>query len=232
LVDRDETITAWAEEWSGRGRYGSFLPPNLEQWDLSQDEYKKLPGWQQPKDAAVKDALALFSAAGYTKDKPLSFQLSFNGDGGGMEAMGTLMQAQFRRLGQGVVQTETRKLVGAEYQTARATRNFAFLISSSATNYFDPDAWLFQTYRTKSSRNYWSYSDPQVDAMMDKQRVIFDQAQRKAAVQDIWRYMLANWPGTGVVSSDVIFATSPKVKGLAPEIWFNGRNYKSGWLDS
>jgi ABC-type transport system substrate-binding protein len=232
LVDRDEAVNAWAEQWSGRGRYGSFLPPNLDQWDLPQDEYKKQPGWQQPKDAAVKEALNLLQAAGYSKDKPLSFQLTFNGDGGGMEAMGVLIQAQFRRLGQGAVTTEVRKVEGTVYQTVRANRDFAVMISSSAATYYDPDAWLFQSYRTKAPRNYWSYSDPQVDSMMDKERTLFDLAQRKAQVQEILRYMLANWPGSGIVSSDVIAAAGPKVRGFTPEIWFNGRNYKGVWFDT
>jgi peptide/nickel transport system substrate-binding protein len=231
LVDHNEAITAWAEVWAGRGRHGSFLPPNMDAWDLTHEEYARLPEWNPSKDAAVREAMALLSAAGFTRENPLKFEFVVNGDNGGMEAMGVLLNGQFRRLGQGVVETTIQRAEGTAYQTIRASRNYSFMMSSNATSYHDPDAWFAQVYRTGAARNYWNYSDPQLDAMADKQRTIFDLAQRKAAVREILMHMIETWPSTGMTSAYALNATSPKVRGFSPELWFNGWQYQYVWLD-
>ena len=76
------------------------------------------------------------------------------------------------------------------------------------------------------------FSDPQLDAMIDKQRAIFDEAQRKTAVKQIVLYMLEHGPST--VGAEVYFlhATQPKVKDYIQETHFlNGREYKNVWID-
>jgi ABC-type transport system substrate-binding protein len=231
LVDHDEAITAWGELFAGRGRHGSFLPANMDDWDLSHEEYARLPEWKSNKDDAVREALSLLGAAGFNKDNPLRFQLSVSTTPS-FQAMGVLLQGQYRRLGQGVVDTQIRQLDGTAYQTARANRDYAFMMSSNATSYFDPDAWFFQVYYSGAARNYWNHSDTRLDGMFDRQRTLFDRAQRKTAIRDIMNYMLENWPGTGITSAYALNALRPNVRGFQPEIWFNGRQYENVWLNT
>jgi peptide/nickel transport system substrate-binding protein len=232
FVDHDEAITAWAETWAGRGRHGSFLPPNMDAWDLTHEEYARLPEWSSNKDAAIREAMTMLSASGFNRDNPLRFEFVVNGDNGGMEAMGVLLNAQFRRLGQGVVDTTIQRAEGTAYQTVRASRNYSFMMSSNATSYHDPDAWFAQVYRTGAARNYWNYSDPTLDTMADRQRAIFDLNQRKAAVKEILMHMINTWPSTGMTSAYALNATKRNVRGFAPELWFNGHQYQGVWLDS
>jgi peptide/nickel transport system substrate-binding protein len=109
LIDHDEFIHTWAESLFGQGVHGSIFPTALAGWDLTQPEYKDQLEWKQPKDEAAKQALALLSAAGYSSGNPLKFTLISNS--GQQGQTGTqLMQAQWKRLSQGVVDVEIRLL--------------------------------------------------------------------------------------------------------------------------
>jgi hypothetical protein len=74
-------------------------------------------------------------------------------------------------------------------------------------------------------------ADPQLDAMIDKQRGIFDETQRKAAIRDIVLYLLEHGPHTVGANVSFFHAVQPKVRGYRPETHFmNGRQFQSVWL--
>jgi peptide/nickel transport system substrate-binding protein len=234
LIDHDETITAWADVWGGRGSFGSYLTSNLASWDLEQEQFRNHLEWKQPKDQAVREALSLLSAAGFTRDNPLRFEITTAG--GWWEAVqagGILLQGQFTRLGQGVVQTQMRLLAdNSTYQTARASRGYAYGFLTNAVSYHEPDAWFTQAYRSNGGRNYWNYEDSRLDAMIDRQRITFDVQQRKSQVREILTYMLENHPGVITSGVYILNALNPKLRGYSPENVMVGRQYRQVWLDS
>ena len=209
----------------------SIFAPALAPWDLSQDDYGKLLEWKKPKDDAVKEALTLLSAAGYTKDKPLSFEVS--GRAGGFLSSATqLVQAQWARLGQGVVKTTIREYdLPTSYQVL-ANHTFAYFVVSNAGAFPDPDAWLGSMYRTGGSLNFAGASDATLDAMIDKQRTLLDSAQRHTSVREIVTYMVDHGPTTIPSNRYFLNAVKPKVQGFYPEFYINGRQYEGVWLDA
>lgn len=230
LIDHDEFKTAWAEVWAGRGRYGCLFPPALSAWDLPEEEYMKFLAWKQPKDEAVREALTLLAAAGFTRENPLRFEL------GGrttsyFQAAAELLQAQWRRLGQGVVDTQLKLYDGTVVLGITARREFAYGIWPNSAPIVEPDTWFIQLYRTGGSRNYWNYSDPQLDAMIDKQRSLFDAQQRKAAIREIIAYANDHFPGVLGAGRLWLNAVKPYVRAFSPEFWLNGRQYEQVWLD-
>ncbi|HTE85735.1 MAG TPA: ABC transporter substrate-binding protein, partial [Dehalococcoidia bacterium] len=100
LVDHGEFISAWANTQYGRGTHGSVFPTALSAWDLTEDEYKQRTEWKQPKDEAAKEAIALLTAAGFTRDNPLRFTLVGQSGVAGEAAL-QLLQAQWKRWSQG-----------------------------------------------------------------------------------------------------------------------------------
>ena len=74
LVDHDEFLTGWVVDWYGRGRHGGVLRIGARPWDFTHDEYSQMLEWKKPKDDAAKEAISLLSAAGYTKDNPLTIR--------------------------------------------------------------------------------------------------------------------------------------------------------------
>jgi len=235
LIDHGEAANGWAVTWFGRGYQSAYMPAALDDWDLSQDEYAKYLEFKQPKDDAVKEALSLLAAAGFSKDKPLKFDLTGGGASDFSRAEAENHQAQLNKLGQGVVQVANLQLpILAVLNQVLAQGNFDYSSANLVpAQVYDVDSWFTTIYHGGGGRNYGKYSDAKLDAMIDKQRTIFDVNQRKAAVKDILRYMMDNAPYTSWSERELINLESRKVHGYAPEgistTW--GYNYEQVWME-
>jgi peptide/nickel transport system substrate-binding protein len=236
LIEHQEAVTAWAEVFFGRGYVSAALPASLADWDFSQDEYRtKFLEYKSPKDEAVREALALLKAAGYSAENPLRFIQNGYRDTDWGRAQTELLQAQYRRLGQGLVQTELQLLDQPTITSSLSRGEFLHVLSGQVPPQpFDPDGYLRTFYHSKGGRNYGKYSDPKVDAMIDKQRTLFDVKARKAAVKDILLYLMdhaPNTPWSGRYQSNV---WKRYVRNFALEAnssqW--GHNYERVWFDT
>jgi len=233
LTDHDEFISAWAEPIYGRGAYGSIFPIALTDWDLSQDEYKKQLEWKQPKDDAVKEALSLLTAAGFGKQNPVKFTSVYTTATPEAGQYSQLLQDQWKRLSQGAVDLEIKGLEQTAYTAARANRTFDYIVLGQSAGPVEPDIWLSTNYYTGGSLNFMDFSDPKLDAMIDKQRSIFDEKQRKAAIRDIVLYMIDNTPSSILTEVYFLHGVNPRVQGYVPEThYLNGRDFKTVWVQS
>jgi peptide/nickel transport system substrate-binding protein len=234
LSDHDEW-KSFLETWFGRGRYSSiFAAATAEAWDLSEDEYRKYLEWKQPKDDAIKEALALLSSAGYSKDKPLKFTISGTSAIDYQRAMVQLAQSQLKRNGQGAVDCDIKLYDTAEWNAVRANATFEYFIAGHNPGGVDPDAYFTSTFKSGGGRNYGKMSDPALDAMFDKQRAMFDESQRKQAVRDIIIYMIDHCPYGSVNARYVLNATKLSVRGFPAEGAGNqfGEHYENAWIAS
>jgi peptide/nickel transport system substrate-binding protein len=235
LIDHDEVVNSWAVTWFGRGYLTAYFPAAMEAWDLTEQEYRGYAEFKQPKDDAIKEALALLTAAGFSKDKPLKFDLLGGGDTGFSRTEAETHQAQVNKFGQGVVQIANLQLFDlATRNQVLAQGNFEYMSANAvAAQPYDVDSWFTTFYRTGGGRNYGKYSDAKLDGMIDKQRTIFDVNQRKAAVKDILHYMMDNAPYTAWAGRELLSLESPKVHNWAPEgistTW--GYNYEQVWME-
>lgn len=232
LHDYNEIKSTWAETWYGAGRLATYFNPVLEQWDLPEDELLKYLYWKQPKDEAIREALTLLRAAGFDTSNPLRFEVMGRASPQDPVVLAQLVQDQWRKFSQNVVQVDLKLVEISEYQRIRAQRAYTYSVMTNAAGYVDPDGWFQQIYRTGASRNYWNNSDPQLDAMIDKQRTIFNAAERKKMITDIVRYMIDTSPGVTLAYHYYINATQPKVRDFAPEVQPQGQQYEWVWLDT
>jgi peptide/nickel transport system substrate-binding protein len=233
LIDHREFNTAWSEVWFGRGRHGSIFPTALDTWDLTAEEYERFLEWKSPKDDAVKEALTLLSAGGYSRQNPLKFELANQGipPGTFSEGFAQLILGQWKRLGQGTVEPENKAYDLATSNTVRANRSYAYFVGGNQAGSNEPDSWLTQIYRTGAARNYANFSDAKLDGMIDRQRSIFDSAQRKAAVKEILLHMIDNGPTTIPSNRFFLTAAKPQIQDLDPEFYIRGSQYEKVWLD-
>jgi peptide/nickel transport system substrate-binding protein len=230
LLDHNEFKTSWAEVWTGRGKYTSLFPTAFGDSDLSEDEYGKYLEWKQPKDEAAKEALSLLSAAGITKDKPLKFSILFQANNQSITAGVQLLQAQWKKFSQGALDPQ---LKGVDQQSINATRangQFDYAFTGHTAGMVNADIWLSSTYRTGGSLNFGGFSDPAFDAMIDKQRAIFDEKQQKSAVRDILLYAIDHVPVMFPAGGYTLNAVRPRVQEYSPEHDLNGRQYEWIWL--
>jgi peptide/nickel transport system substrate-binding protein len=230
LLDHDELVKSWAEVQYGRGAYGSIFPTALTAWDLTPDEYRTHLEWKQPKDDAAKEAISMLNAAGYTKDKPLTFTYFANALNPAIPPAAQLMQAQWKRLSQGAVDPQLQLDSSGAGQQRLASRSFTIELIGTSTGVVDPDSWLSSMFHSGGSLNYMGWSDPQADAMIDKQRTIFDEAQRRAAVKELVLYMIDHSPSTITANRFFLQGLKPRVQDHAPEYFLNGRQYQTIWF--
>jgi peptide/nickel transport system substrate-binding protein len=230
LIDHDEMRSGWTDVVYGKGGYGSILPPALADWDLSESDYRQHLEWKQPKDDAAKEAITLLNAAGFTKDNPLKFTFTSNSGGTDYQSGAQLMQAQWKKWSQGIVDADIQLQDSATIQAIRPAGQFTYGFFGHSAGMVDPDIWLSSTYRTGGSLNFARFSDPQADALIDKQRTTFDEAQRKSVVKDLILYMIDHGASTIGANRYFLNAVRPRVQGYAPEYNINGRQYQSIWL--
>jgi peptide/nickel transport system substrate-binding protein len=231
LVDYEEYIKGWADLWFGGGRNASIFPPAIDVWDLSHEEYYKYLPWKQPKDEAAREAIALLSAAGFTPANPLKFELS-GGEGSFSKAASELLDSQWRKFSRGAVQADIKVYNQVQQNTIRANRSFTFFFGGGlSAGTPEPDAFLTSIYRTGGSRNFAGTSDAKLDAMIDKQRTIFDLKERRAAVREIILYSIDN--GVNIIPAGRFFynAVKPHVRDYQAEFYVTGRQYEWVWLD-
>jgi ABC-type transport system substrate-binding protein len=232
LVDHTEFKTAWSDVWFGRSRWGSLFPTAFTDWDLTEQEYAQHLEWKQPKDDAAKEALSLLGAAGYTRDKPLRFAVLFQSNNQSITAGVQLLQAQWKKWSQGAVDPQLKPVDQQSINATRATGQFEYAFTGHSAGMVDSDIWLSSTYRTGGSLNFGAFSDPTFDAMIDKQRAIFDEKQRKAAVKEILLYAIDHVPLLLPSGGYTLNAVRPRVQGYSPEHDLNGRQYEWIWLSS
>ena len=232
LVDHDEWVNTWAQTQSGKGGVGGIFPAVLSDWDLTEQEYRSHLEWKQPKDEAAKEAISLLSAAGYTKDRPLKFPVVANNIPSGQQGL-QLLQAQWKRLSQGAVDVDIKLLGQAEMDAARSKRSFTYGQFGTSAGPAEPEIWLSAVYHSGASQNFMGLNDPQLDTMIDKQRTIFDEKQRKAAIKEIVLYFIDHGPSTIGATLYYTHAAQRKVQGYTPEThYLNGYQYYRVWLES
>ena len=232
LIDHDEFIHAWAENQFGKGTFGSIFSTALGAWDLTETEYRQHVEWKQPKDEAAKEALSLLNAAGFSKDHPLRFPVVFPSAGQVLSSAAQLVQAQWKRWSQGVVDVQLQGLDSAAVDPVRTQGTFTYGVFGFTAGMTDPDIWLTGTYYTGGSLNFARFSDPQVDAMIEKQRTIFDETKRKAAIKQIVLYMIDHAPTTVGADISLLQVGQPKVRGFVPCNSLNGYNMRSLWVSA
>jgi peptide/nickel transport system substrate-binding protein len=231
LVDHQETVTGWLEPWHGSGT-SFMLPHAMEAWDLTPQEYGQTLEWKQPKDDAAREALSLLSAAGYSASNPLRFT-QVNSDAASTRAAAQLLQAMWRRLSQNVVQSELQIVENAALVAQQTRGEFDVSGPTTRQSHTDPDQVFRSYYFTNGSNNFGKFSDPAFDQLLDRQRAIFDVAQRKAALKEAIKYLIDNAPYTTFGSRDQPNAWSNRVQDFSPEpIRVPGHQYENVWLDT
>jgi peptide/nickel transport system substrate-binding protein len=90
--------------------------------------------------------------------------------------------------------------------------NFDLFASTNAGS-ADPDDYFYRTFRTGGSTNVFKYSNPEVDALLDKARTLQDQAQRKAAYDEVQTKLACQGPVAHLAYSTLFSASRPNLQG-------------------
>jgi ABC-type transport system substrate-binding protein len=236
MVDHRDFLVSWVETWWGPGApnvLNSAFPHSCDAWEFTQQEFDQLLEWKQSKDEAVREALSLLSAAGFTRDNPLKFEIRNNTTPNQGRITAQVLQGQYNKFSQGVVQSELNLTDNTTLSQVLARGEFTVAAPTARGSYFDPEQVLRNIYHSSGGRNFGKWSDPRADELIDRQRGIFDTAQRKAVVKEVLRYFVDNAPYVTACTRDQMSAFQKKVKGLPP-VFFTGVyafQFEETWLD-
>ncbi len=210
---------------SGLETVGGLVHPDTE-WGLQPEEMADLPGFNQDHEANIKEAKRLLAEAGY----PDGFETALTNRSVKLPYidMGVYIVSAWKKIG---IDAKHRLVESATWSKARRTRDFDILLDpygSAAAG--DPDEVLVK-FLTGASPNWGRFSDPEVDALYDQQKIERDPQKRIALVKELQRKVInKGWwlPGLWWTRIEV---RSSKIKNYEPHHnhWMN-RRLEDVWL--
>ncbi|MFN8559053.1 MAG: ABC transporter substrate-binding protein [Dehalococcoidia bacterium] len=181
------------------------------------EKIAQLPGWNPAtKEADRKEAAALLRAAGFPDGEGLSIEMLMGSGSGTSFDIGVYHQADVKTIAP-KAKFELRPAPDpASYQRALAGREYQMAGGYQIYEALDPRL-AAENWKSKASRNYANYSNPQVDQLIDKS---FAQPFKEAqgTIAEIEKLLLADLP---LIIPNGVFETmgaSNKIKGLADRL--------------
>lgn len=213
--------------YGGGGIPGGPMTPAAAAWVLPDDELSQMPGFRD-RETELKEARDLLAAAGFPdgfSDSILTVT-AFN-----VDEVNDVIVSNLAEVG---IQLTTENVgtdffvflgreVGREYNVASTL----FLSGPY------PDAQLLLYHHSQfGSRNYGDFSDPEIDALLEQQRGIYDMEERLPLVHEIQRKLIMN-PGPAWIGSRVGFTVVAKhLKNVVATPFLAGfDDAENVWLD-
>lgn len=204
------------------GEVSGPVNPSLGDWALPLEEREELQPYDPDK------AKQLLAEAGYPDGFDTTVMVT-DGYGEQLVRVAQWIVEDLRDIG---INAEIDVVEYATYFSERWP-NVDYDIGVGYQTWFqEPDEWLHTQLHSQGTRNWFNISDPELDKMLDEQRLIYDEAERKEKVYDIQRYVLENVVNPIPVTT--YYVKSPKqpyVKGWEPHASYGNIHMKDVWLD-
>ncbi|MBI2908278.1 MAG: ABC transporter substrate-binding protein [Chloroflexi bacterium] len=220
-IDREAAIKVIAE---GIGDLGSHLPEAV--GGIAQADLKKMPGYRQPKDADIAEAKRLLAEAGF----PTGFKTStLHRKGLEYESQAVFMRDQLGRIG---IDVSLRTMDDAAYYDIREKRGYETFSARHSMSVNDPDLILKKWYKTGSTENWASFSDAELDKLIDLQSREQDPKKRAAMVRQANERLEELVPAVMLFWSGYWRAWGPRIRNFVlPAQHYDGEKFVDVWLD-
>lgn len=204
------------------GEVSAPVNPSLGDWALPLEEREKL----QPYDP--EQAKQLLAEAGYPNGFKTKLMVT-DAYGEQLIRAAQWIAADLKEIG---IEAEIEVTEYATYYTQKWP-NLEYDMAVGWQTYFqEPDEWLRSQLHTQGPKNWFGISDPELDKMLDQQRLILDQNERKEYVHEIQRYVLENVVNPiPTVTHYLDSAYQPWVRGASPHASYGNLHLKHIWLD-
>lgn len=210
-LDRREMVRKF---FDGSGGLSPWVSWPVTRWTLPESELTVVPGYRPGdggREADLRDARAALEAFRSEKTLPEGPLPLFVVDA--TEAaigLGSVIRDQLKAaldLEIRVVPMPLAQLVGL---LLSAEAPFA---AGPDTGWIDLDDWVYPYFHSAGTRNSFPLRDPDLDALIEKQRFELDEPARREIGFEIQRRILALNPGANLVSERVVALAWPYVKG-------------------
>lgn len=165
-------------------------------------------------------ASALLAELGYGLDNPLETAMLV-WTGGNRQKLAEVFQAQLAEVGiKADIEMMDIGTMNARVRQENETAEGKGSMDMMTWSWYDPDI-LFALWHSPGA--YRGYTTPELDAMLEKTRVLTDLDERKAAVQDVFKVLLEDGIHIPLYTPgwEWVFAVRPEVEGfmVAPFVY-------------
>lgn len=228
-IDRDEQLKVLSE---GRGKWNSAVPAGFDSWwvDPRSPDFGPNGKYFKRDVAAAKQLLA---DAGFPNGIKVPMISTLNAYGNTFNQSVELVQKELKEAG---IQVDFRAQDYPAYIQSTYLGKFdgGTVVWGLETPVQEPNEYLFNMYHSKGSRNHSGVDDPTLTAMIDKQRVTLDRAERKKILLDIQRYLAEKEyiAISGIGNTTVAYQPWVKDYFLQTDYGRGGETYPRLWLDN
>lgn len=217
-IDRQSAV----DQLFGAGEISGPVNPSLGDWALPLEEREEL----QPYD--VEQAKALLAEAGYPDGFSTTLMVT-DAYGNTIVRMAQWIVEDLKEIG---IDVELEVLEYATYYTQRWP-NLEYNMGFGYQTFLqEPDEWLYGQYHSRGAKNWYGINIPEVDRMMEEQRVIMDPEERLEKVHEIQRYVIENVSNPIGLTTHITAAPyRPYLKGWYPHSSYGSLHMKEVWLD-
>jgi len=214
----------------GKGDIGAVMQPPPEGiWGLPPDMLKTLPGYDPdvPKNRA--EARQIMEKLGYRPDKRLETKVSTRNLAPYRDAAIILID-QLKEI---YIDGELDLVDTVQWYPKIMRQDFTVSLNLTGNGLDDPDQTLYENFTCGAEGNYDRYCNPELDKMVDRQSMEFDQQKRKELVWAIERKLVEDAARPILWHNRTGTCWQPYVKGYTPMVnsVYNGWRMEDVWLD-
>jgi len=214
----------------GKGDVGGVMqPPPEGVWGMPPEMLKTLPGYDPdvPKNRA--EGRRIMEKLGYRPDKRLEIKVSTRNLAPYRDAA-ILLIDQLKEI---YIDAELEPVDTVQWFPKVMRGDYTVGLNLTGNGVDDPDQTLYENFTCGAEGNYDRYCNPEVDKMVDRQSMEFDQKKRKELVWAIERKLAEDAARPILWHNRTGTCWHPYVKGYTPMVnsVYNGWRFEDVWLD-
>ena len=214
----------------GKGSIGgALLAPPEGVWGMPPEMVRALPGYGP--DVAVNRAEArkLMEKLGYGPNNRLQTKVTTRNVPPYRDPA-ILLIDQLKEI---YIDGELELLDTTQWYPRITRKEFTIVLNLITNGVDDPDQTLYEFYTCNAESNYDGYCSPEIDKMVDRQSMEFDQQKRKQLVWEIEKKLAEDVARPMLYHSRSGTCWQPYVKGYTMMVngIYNGQRMEDVWLD-
>jgi peptide/nickel transport system substrate-binding protein len=214
----------------GKGDVGGVMqPPPEGVWGMPPEMLRTLPGYDPdvPKNRA--EGRRIMEKLGYRPDRRLEIKVSTRNLAPYRDAA-ILLIDQLKEI---YVDAELEPVDTVQWFPKVMRGDYSVGLNLTGNGVDDPDQTLYENFTCGAEGNYDRYCNPEVDKMVDRQSMEFDQKKRKELVWAIERKLAEDAARPILWHNRTGTCWHPYVKGYTPMVnsVYNGWRFEDVWLD-
>jgi peptide/nickel transport system substrate-binding protein len=208
---------------------GAMLPPPEGVWGMPPDMLKTLPGYDPDVQKNRADAHQIMKKLGYGPDKRLAVTVSTRNVPPYRDPAVILID----HLKEVYIDGQLEPIDTAQWLSKVMRKDYTVALNLTGNGLDDPDQTLYENFTCGAEGNYDGYCNPELDKMVDRQSMEFDQAKRKELVWAIERKLAEDAARPILWHNRSGTCWHPYVKGYTPMVnsIYNGLRMEDVWLD-